>query len=223
MHLELFVSAILKILIGILLVGTLIFLPAGTFCYPNGWLFMVVLFVPVFLAGIVMMIASPSRLEKRLSAKEKSKEQRQVVSTSALMFLVGFVLAGLGVRFGWYRLPYLVSVIGAIVLLISYGLYAVVLYQNPFLSRTVEVFENQRVIDTGAYSVVRHPMYGATLLLFLAMPLVLGSLYAFIVFLVYPALIIKRIHYEEILLKKELPGYKEYCKKVKYRLVPFIW
>ena len=223
MHLELFVSAILKMLIGILLVGTLIFLPAGTFCYPNGWLFMAVLFVPVFLAGIVMMIASPCRLEKRLSAKEKSKEQRQVISASALMFLVGFVLAGLGVRFGWYRLPYLVSVIGAIVLLISYGLYAVVLYQNPFLSRTVEVFENQRVIDTGLYSVVRHPMYGATLLLFLAMPLVLGSLYAFIVFLVYPALIIKRIHYEERLLKKELPGYKEYCKKVKYRLVPFIW
>lgn len=223
MNLKLFASAMIQMLMGVLLVGVLIFLPAGTLCYHKGWLLMAVLFIPMVVAGFVMMIISPDRLKKRLSAQEQSKEQRQVILASALMFFMGFLLAGLGIRFGWYQLPHWVSVFGAIVLLIAYGLYAVVLYQNPFLSRTVEVTEDQTVIDTGLYSVVRHPMYSVSVILFLAIPLVLGSLYAFLVFFVYPAIIIKRITHEEAFLKKELSGYKEYCQKVKYRLLPLIW
>ena len=223
MNLELFISAITKMLLGILIVGILIFLPAGTFCYPGGWLLMGILFIPMFIAGIVMMVKSPKRLEKRLRSKEESKEQRFVVAGSALMFLAGFILAGLGVRFQWYQLPFSVSVIFAVLFLIAYLLYAVVIWQNPYLSRTVEVSDEQKVVDVGLYAVVRHPMYTVTLFLFLLMPLVLGSLYAFLVFLVYPALIVKRIYHEEMLLKKDLPGYQEYCNKVKYRLIPFVW
>lgn len=223
MNLGLFISAISKMLMGVLLVGILIFLPAGTFCYPSGWLLMGILFLPMFLAGIVLMIKSPERLKKRLRSKEESKEQRVVIAGSAIMFAAGFILAGLGVRFQWYQLPFSVSVIFSVLFLIAYLLYAVVICQNPYLSRTVEVSDDQNVVDTGLYSVVRHPMYGVTLLLFLSMPLVLGSLYAFLVFLAYPVLIVKRIEHEEMLLKKELPGYEEYCKKVKYRLIPFVW
>ncbi|MBR2454712.1 MAG: isoprenylcysteine carboxylmethyltransferase family protein [Clostridia bacterium] len=220
---KLFISAILKFSLGAVLVGTLIFLPAGTFEYFNGWLFMGILFIPMFLAGLVMMAKNPKLLESRLDAKEKESEQSLVVKLSGLMFLAGFIVAGLGVRFGWYTLPKPVVIASAIIFLIAYILYAEVLRENTYLSRTIEVQEGQTVIDTGLYGIVRHPMYSVTLLLFLSMPLVLGSIYSFIIFLVYPFIIAKRIKHEEEFLEKELNGYKEYKQKVKYRLIPFIW
>ena len=220
---KLFVSAILKFSLGVVLVGALIFLPAGTLAYFNGWLFMGILFVPMFLAGLVMMAKNPKLLESRLDAKEKQKEQDLVVKLSGLMFLAGFIVAGLGVRFGWYMLPKSVAIAFAVVFLIAYILYAEVLRENTYLSRTIEVQEGQTVVDTGLYGVVRHPMYSATLLLFLSMPLVLGSVYSFVIFLAYPFIIAKRIKHEEEFLEKELKGYKEYKQKVKYRLIPFIW
>lgn len=220
---KLFVSAILKFALGVILVGLLIFLPAGTFQYFNGWLFMGILFIPMFLAGLVMMAKNPKLLESRLDAKEKEAEQSLVVKLSGLMFLAGFIVAGLGVRFGWYTLPKPVVIASAIIFLIAYVLYAEVLRENTYLSRTIEVQEGQTVIDTGLYGIVRHPMYSVTLLLFLSMPLVLGSVYSFIIFLVYPFIIAKRIKREEEFLEKELNGYREYKQKVKYRLIPFIW
>ena len=220
---KLFIQAIAKFVLGVALVGALIFLPAGTFSYAYGWLFMGILFVPMFIAGLVMMAKNPSLLEKRLNAKEKLEEQSLVVKLSGLMFLVGFILAGLGVRFGWYVLPRYAVIIGAALFLTAYVLYAEVLRENTYLSRTIEVQENQKVIDTGLYGIVRHPMYSATLILFLSMPIVLGSIYAFIVFLAYPFIIAKRIKSEEAFLEKELQGYKEYKQKVKYRLIPFVW
>lgn len=223
MTIKLFIQAITKFLAGAVLVGVLIFLPAGTFSYTNGWLFMGILFVPMFFAGIVMMFKNPKLLKKRLHAKEEQKEQRLVVKLSGLMFLAGFIVAGLGVRFHWYMLPRKVVIGAALVFFVAYVLYAEVLRENTYLSRTIEVQENQKVIDTGLYSIVRHPMYSATLLLFLSMPMVLGSIYSFLVFLVYPVIIGKRIKNEEALLEKELDGYSEYMKKVKYRLIPFIW
>ena len=223
MTLKLFISAILKFSLGAVLVGLLIFLPAGTFAYFNGWLFMGILFVPMFLAGLVMMAKNPKLLESRLNAKEKETEQSLVVKLSGLMFLAGFIVAGLGVRYGWYTLPKPVVIASAVVFLIAYILYAEVLRENTYLSRTIEVQEGQKVIDTGLYGIVRHPMYSVTLLLFLSMPLVLGSIYSFVIFLVYPFIIAKRIKHEEKFLEKELNGYTEYKKKVKYRLIPFIW
>ena len=223
MTLKLFISAILKFSLGVVLVGLLIFLPAGTFAFFNGWLFMGILFVPMFLAGLVMMAKNPKLLQSRLDAKEKQKEQDLVVKLSGLMFLTGFIVAGLGVRFGWYTLPKPVVIASAIVFLIAYILYAEVLRENTYLSRTIEVQEDQKVIDTGLYGVVRHPMYSVTLLLFLSMPLVLGSVYSFVIFLAYPFIIAKRIKHEEEFLEKELNGYTEYKQKVKYRLIPFIW
>ncbi len=220
---KLLVQAIIKFLLGVILVGLLIFLPAGTLSYFNGWLLMAILFVPMFAAGIVMIFKNPELLKKRLSAKEKQKEQSLVVKLSGLMFLTGFMVAGLGIRFGWYTLPIVISIGAAAVFLAAYILYAQVLRENTYLSRTIEVQENQRVVDTGPYSVVRHPMYSATLLLFLAMPIVLGSIYSFLIFLSYPFIIAKRIKNEEDLLEKELDGYREYKQKVKYRLIPFIW
>ncbi len=220
---KLFVSAILKFTLGVVLVGALIFLPAGTLEYFNGWLFMGILFVPMFLAGLVMMAKNPKLLETRLDAKEKQKEQDVVVKLSGLMFLAGFIVAGLGVRFGWYMLPKSVAIAFAVVFLIAYILYAEVLRENTYLSRTIEVQEGQVVVDTGLYGIVRHPMYSVTLLLFLSMPLVLGSVYSFIIFSMYPFIIAKRIKHEEEFLEKELNGYKEYKQKVKYRLIPFIW
>jgi protein-S-isoprenylcysteine O-methyltransferase Ste14 len=220
---KLFVEAILKFTLGIILVGVLVFWPAGTFAFWQGWLFMGILFVPMFIAGIVMMCKNPELLKKRLTAKEKRKEQDIVVKLSGLMFIAGFVVAGLGVRFGWYTLPKVVVIIAAILFFVAYILYAEVLRENTYLSRTIEVQENQKVVDTGLYGIVRHPMYSATLLLFLAMPLVLGSVYALVIFLVYPFLIAKRIKNEEELLEQELDGYKEYKQKVKYRLIPFVW
>ena len=220
---KLFVQAIAKFLLGVVLVGVLIFLPAGTLSYVYGWVLMGILFIPMFVAGFVMMAKNPELLKKRLNAKEKLGEQSMVIKLSGLMFLTGFVLAGLGVRFGWYMLPSRVVILGAILFLIAYVLYAEVLRENTYLSRTIEVQENQKVVDTGLYAIVRHPMYSVTLLLFLSMPIVLGSIYAFIVFLAYPFLIAKRIKSEEEFLEKELDGYAEYKQKVKYRLIPFIW
>ncbi len=220
---KLFFQAIVKFLLGVILVGVLVFLPAGTFNFINGWIFMGILFVPMFIAGIVMMIKNPYLLEKRLDAKEKQSEQSLVVKLSGLMFLAGFIVAGLDFRFGWCPLPKAVSIAGAAVFLIAYALYAEVLRENTYLSRTIEVQENQKVIDTGLYGIVRHPMYSATLLLFLSMPLVLGSVISFVIFLAYPLIIIKRLKAEEEFLEKELEGYSEYRKKVKYRLIPFIW
>ncbi len=223
MTVKLFIQAIIKFLSGIVLVGMLIFLPAGTFSYFNGWLFMGVLFIPIFLAGTVMMAKNPELLKKRLNAKEKQKEQSTVVRLSGLMFLAGFIVAGLGVRFDWYILPEGVSVAACFMFLAAYALYAQVLRENTYLSRTVEVQENQKVIDTGLYGIVRHPMYSATLLLFLAMPLILGSVYSFIIFLAYPFIIARRIIHEESFLEENLEGYREYKQRVKYRLIPFIW
>lgn len=223
MTMKLFIQAIIKFLLGIVLVGILIFLPAGTISFFNGWLFMGILFVPMFLAGIVMMCKNPELLKKRLSAKEKQKEQDLVVKLSGLMFIVGFVIAGLDFRFQWWPMPRPVAIVGAVVFLVAYILYAEVLRENAYLSRTIEVQENQKVIDTGLYGMVRHPMYSATLLLFLAMPIVLGSILAFVVFLAYPFIIAKRIKHEEAFLEQELTGYAEYKQKVKYRLIPFIW
>ena len=220
---DLFLQAIIKFIAGVILVGILIFLPAGTFAYSQGWLFMTILFVPMFGAGIVMMLKNPDLLRKRLDVKEKQAEQSVVVKLSGLMFLVGFVLAGLNFRFGWIILPGWVSKGAAILFLLSYLLYAEVLRENTYLSRTIEIQENQKVIDTGLYGIVRHPMYSATVILFLSMPLVLGSIISFVVFLVYPLIIAKRIRNEEEVLEEGLEGYKDYKKKVKYRLVPFVW
>ena len=220
---KLFVSAVSKFLLGVVLVGALLFWPAGTFHFFNGWLLMGILFVPMFGAGLVMLAKNPNLLESRLKAKETQKQQDLVVKLSGLMFLAGFVLSGLGFRFGWYQLPKSVSLVGAVLFLLSYLLYAEVLRENTYLSRTIQVRENQKVIDTGLYGIVRHPMYSATLVLFLSMPLVLGSVYALAVFLVYPLLIAKRIRHEEEFLTRELPGYREYRQKVKYRLIPFVW
>lgn len=223
MTVKLFMQAIAKFISGIALVGLLLFLPAGSIRFFNGWLLMGVLFVPMFLAGIVMMIKNPGLLKSRLNAKEKQKDQGLVVKLSGLMFLTGFIVAGLGFRFGWFILPKGVAIGASAVLLAAYVLYAEVLRENTYLSRTIEVQEDQKVIDTGLYGIVRHPMYAVTLLLFLSVPVVLGSLYAFVVFLAYPFIIVKRIKGEEAFLEKELAGYCDYKKKVKYRLIPFIW
>ncbi len=223
MTLKLFFEAIGKFFAGVVLVGALLFLPAGSFEYTGAWVLMGILFVPMFFAGIVMMAKNPALLAKRLNAKEKIGEQSVVVKLSGLMFVSGFVVAGLGHRFEWYTLPEWASLAAASVFLVAYILYAEVLRENTYLSRTVEVQENQKVIDTGLYGVVRHPMYAVTLVLFLAMPIVLGSVYSFLIFLTYPFIIVKRIKSEEKFLKRELSGYGEYMKKVKYRLVPFVW
>lgn len=223
MGVKLFFEAIIKFSAGIILVGLLIFLPAGTLSFVNGWIFMGILFIPMFLAGIVMIFKNPELLRKRLDAKEKQNDQSTIVKLSGLMFLAGFIVAGLGFRFDWYMLPFGFTMAGATVFLLAYILYAEVLRENTHLSRTIEVQENQKVIDTGLYGVVRHPMYSATLFLFLSIPIVLGSVFSFIIFLLYPFLIAKRIRGEEELLEKELNGYTEYKSKVKYRLIPFIW
>ena len=223
MTIKLFISAIVKFLLGVVLVGALIFLPAGTLDYVQGWILMGILFIPMFCAGIVMMIKNPRLLASRLDAKEGRKEQSIVVKLSGLMFLCGFIVAGLGVRFEWYMLPMPVNIVGAVLFLIAYVLYAEVLRENTYLSRTIEVQEGQKVIDTGLYGIMRHPMYSATLLLFLSMPIVLGSIWSFLIFLVYPFIIAARLKDEEKFLEEELDGYREYKEKVKYRLIPFIW
>lgn len=223
MTIKLFIQAITKFIFGIILIGLLIFLPAGTLSFFNGWLFIGILFVPMFLAGIVMMIKNPDLLKSRLNAKEKQRDQSVVIKLSGLMFLAGFIVAGLDFRFEWFTLPKGVVIGASAVFVAAYILYAEVLRENTYLSRTVEVQENQKVIDTGLYGIVRHPMYSATLLLFLSMPLVLGSVYSFLIFLAYPLIIAKRIKGEEEFLEKELDGYREYKQKVRYRLIPFVW
>lgn len=220
---KLFIQAILKFLLGVVLVGALLFLPAGTFRFENAWLLLGILFIPMFIAGIVMTFKNPALLAKRLNAKEKEREQSLVVKLSGLMFIIGFVVSGLGVRFNWFRLPLWVSLVASGLFVFAYIIYAEVLRENTFLSRTIEVQDGQTVIDTGLYGIVRHPMYSATLILFLSMPLILGSIYSFIVFLAYPFIIVKRIKNEEAVLEKELAGYSDYKKRVKYRLIPFIW
>lgn len=223
MNTKLLMSAIGKFAAGFALMIALIFIPADTLRYPQGWLLMGILFIPMFIAGLVMMAKDPALLQSRLNAKEKEREQSLVVRLSATMFFVGFCLAGCSFRYGWLMLPRWVSILGAALFLMSYALYAEVLRENTWLSRTIEVQEGQQVVSTGLYGVVRHPMYAVTVVLFLSMPLVLGSALAFIVFLAYPAIIVKRIRNEEEVLARELKGYPEYMQKVRWRLIPFIW
>lgn len=223
MSMKFFLSAIAKFTLGVVLIGVLLFLPAGTMSYPQGWLLMGILFIPMFLAGLVMMAKNPALLRSRLNAKEKRGEQSLVVKLSGLMFLVGFIAAGLSFRFDWWMLPQWVSILGSVLFLASYALYAEVLRENTWLSRTIEVQEGQTVVSTGLYGIVRHPMYAVTLVLFLSMPLVLRSALAFVVFLAYPAIIAGRLLDEERFLAAELPGYSEYMQKVKWRLIPFVW
>ena len=220
---KLFGSAMLKFFSGLLLMGLLLFLPAGSFAYWQAWLLIGILFVPMFLAGLVMMVKSPELLRKRLSAKEEQSEQKQVIALSGLMFLAAFVLAGLNFRFGWLRQPRWLVWAAAVLFLLGYLLYAEVLRENAYLSRTIEVQENQKVIDTGLYGIVRHPMYAATILLFLAMPLVLASPLSFAVMLLYLPIIAKRIRNEEAVLEQGLEGYAEYRQRVKYKVIPGIW
>ena len=220
---KLFLQALSKFFCGVIAVGALLFLPAGTLWWLNGWVFMGILFIPMFCAGIVMMFKNPELLKKRLNAKEKQSEQQLVVKLSGLMFIAGFIAAGLDFRFRWTTPPLWLSWAASAVFLLAYILYAEVLRENTYLSRTVEVQENQKVIDTGLYGIVRHPMYSVTLLLFLSMPLVLGSVISFVIFLAYPVIIVKRIRNEEKVLEAELAGYAEYKKKVRYRLIPFVW
>ncbi len=219
----LFFQAIAKFILGAAVTGALLFLPAGSFGYWNAWLFMVILFVPMFFAGIVLMLKNPELLRKRLNAREREAEQGMVVKLSGVMFIAGFAAAGLNFRFGWLVLPELVSWIGAAVFLLAYVLYAEVLRENTYLSRTIEVQEGQRVIDTGLYGIVRHPMYGVTVVLFLSMPFVLGCVFSAVIFLAYPVLIARRISNEERVLERELPGYAEYKEKVRYKMIPFVW
>lgn len=220
---KLLIEALTKFFCGFLLVGLLIFLPAGTLNYAEGWLLMGLLFGPMLIAGFVMLFKTPDFLAKRLDGKEKQATQKGVVTFSGLMFLAGFVVAGLDHRFGWSRMPLWVTVAASALFLLSYGLYAEVMRENAYLSRTIKVEEGQTVVDTGLYGIVRHPMYMATIFLFLSMPVILGSWYALLVFACYPAIIIVRMKDEEALLTRELSGYEEYKKKVKYRILPFIW
>ena len=223
MHIKLFFEAIIKFMLGILIIGLLIFIPANTLNYWNGWLLMILLFIPMFMAGIVMMIKSPDLLKRRLDVKEKEIEQKKVVLYSGLMFIAGFIIAGLNYRYNWIQLPKIVVIVSSIIFVLSYILYAEVLRENVYLSRTIEVQKEQKVIDTGLYGIIRHPMYLSTLLLFLSMPLILGSIISFIIFLIYPVIICKRINNEEKVLEKELKGYSKYKKKVRYKMIPFIW
>ena len=220
---KLFAQAIGKFLVGLILFGVLLFVPAGTVCYPNGWLLIALLFIPMFIAGLVMMVKNPVLLKKRLNAKEEQKEQKAVVVLSGVMFLAAFVVAGLNFRFQWLVLPTWAVMIGAVVFLLAYAMYAEVLRENTYLSRTIEVQENQQVIDTGLYGIVRHPMYAATLFLFLSMGVILGSPFSFAILLLYIPIIAKRIKNEETVLEEGLKGYAAYKAKVTYKVIPFIW
>jgi protein-S-isoprenylcysteine O-methyltransferase Ste14 len=223
MNKKLFFQALSKFLIGLIIICILLFIPAGTLDYPNGWLFIALLFIPMFFAGIIMLFKSPDLLRRRLNAKESEDEQKTVILVSGIIFLLAFILAGLNFRFGWFKLPTIVIIIASIIFLLAYIMYAEVLRENEYLSRTVEVSENQKVVDSGSYGLVRHPMYTSTIFLFLSMPLVLDSIFSFIVMLVYPIIIIFRIRNEEKVLENELIGYKEYKEKVKYKLIPYLW
>ena len=223
MNIKLLFQALFKYILGVFIIGTLLFIPANSFDYWNGWLFMGLLFVPMFIAGIVLMIKNPELLRKRLNVREKENEQKFVLLFSGLMFLFGFIISGLNYRYKWIEIPNVVVFVSSFLFVIAYILYAEVLRENIYLSRTIEVQDNQKVIDTGLYGIVRHPMYAVTIILFLTMPLILGSIISFVIFLIYPFIISKRISNEEKVLEKELNGYKEYKKKVEYRLIPFVW
>lgn len=220
---KLLTNAIIKFISGLILMGAILFLPAGTIKYPHAWLFMALLFVPMLILGIILFVKSPELLSKRLKSKEKENAQVGVVIVSAVMFLGSFVLAGFDFRYGWSHIPVWGVVIAAVLQFAAYGMYAEVMRENAYLSRTVEIQENQKVVDTGLYGVVRHPMYTSTVLLYLAMPVVLGSWIAFVVMLFYPVIIVFRILNEEKVLEQGLEGYREYKQRVKYRLIPFIW
>ena len=220
---KLFAQALIKFFAGLFLVGLLLFLPAGTFAYPHAWRLIGILFVPMFAAGLIMMKKNPALLRKRLNAREEQSEQKSVIALSGLMFLSAFIIAGLNYRFGWVTLPEWISYAAIVFFLLGYALFAEVLRENTYLSRTVSVQENQKVIDTGLYGMIRHPMYLSTLILFLSMPLVLGSLISFIIMLAYLPIIAKRIRNEEQVLEKGLQGYAEYRKRVRYKVIPFVW
>lgn len=220
---KLFFEAIYKFILGVVMIALLLFLPAGTLGFWNAWLLMGLLFIPMFIAGIILMIKNPDLLRKRLDAKEKEGEQKKVIGMSAIIFILGFVLAGLDFRNGWTDMPLWVVMSASVIFIISYILYAEVLRENTYLSRTIEVQENQKVIDTGLYGIVRHPMYFATILLFLSFPIILGSWVSFAIFCFFPFLLVKRIKNEEEVLEKGLKGYKEYRQKVKYKMIPFVW
>ena len=220
---KLFVQGITKFLLGIILVGVLLFIPAGTLDYINAWLLMGLLFIPMFIVGILLMIINPDLLKRRLDAKEKEQEQKEVIVLSGLMFITGFIIAGLNYKYNWITLSNTTVVIASILFVISYLLYGEILRENSYLLRTIKVEKDQKVVDTGFYGIIRHPMYAVTIPLFLSMPIILNSPISFIIFLIYPFIIIKRINNEEKVLEKELKGYKEYQKKVKYKLIPFIW
>ena len=223
MNIKLFFSALTKFLLGLVLVGVLLFLPAGSFSYTGGWIFISLLFIPMLVLGAVLLIKAPELLEKRLSAKEEESTQKGVVAASGLLFFVGFVIAGLDHRFGWSHVPMWLVIVSSVILLASYALYAEVMRENAYLSRTIEVQEGQKVVDTGLYGIVRHPMYAVTVWLFLSIPLVLGSFWSLLCFLPYPIIMAVRILNEEKVLTEGLDGYADYKKKVKYRLIPFIW
>ncbi len=220
---KLAVQALLKFVMGLVLAGAVLFLPAGGFHYGNGWLFLGLLFVPIFLLGVILLIKAPELLEKRLNAKEKEDTQKGVVAISGLLFFAGFLIAGLDYRFGWSRVPVWVVIAASTVLLISYAFYAEVMRENAYLSRTVEVQRGQTVVDTGLYGIVRHPMYAVTIWLFLSIPLVLGSWWSLLCFVHYPVLMVLRIRNEERVLERDLTGYSDYKKRVRYRLIPFVW
>ena len=220
---KLLLNAIIKFVLGIVMIGGLLFIPAGTFKYWNAWLFMALLFIPMFFVGLVLFLKNKELLAKRLNSKEKEKTQKNVILITVIIFFASFIIAGLDFKYNLTRLPNGVVILGAIILLISYGLYIEVMRENTYLSRTVEIQENQKVIDTGLYGMVRHPMYMATTFLYLSFPLVLGSLISFLILLLFPLVLVKRIKNEEDVLEKGLDGYKEYKQKVKYRLIPFIW
>ena len=216
-------EALIKIASGIFLLGLLLFVPAGTIQWLDGWLLMIILFVPMFFAGLLMYAKAPDLLRSRLRAKETQSEQKDVIKYSGLMFLAAFIIAVLNYRFQWIVMPRAVVWIGVVIFLLAYCFFGEVLRENQYLSRVIEVQEDQTVVDTGLYGIVRHPMYTATVLLFLSMPLVLNSLISFIIMLAYIPIIVKRIKNEEEVLEQDLKGYKEYKQKVKYRLIPFIW
>lgn len=223
MDAKLFFQALVKFLIGSILIAILLFVPAGTLKYSNGWLFIALLFISMFIAGIIMFVKSPELLKRRLNGKEEEDEQKTVILISGIMFLLSFIIAGLNFRFGWFKLPQTAIIIASLLFLMGYIMYAEVMRENVYLSRTVEVSENQKVVDRGLYGIVRHPMYTSTILLFLSMPLILDSIFSFAIMLIYPIIITYRIKNEEKVLERELEGYREYKQKVKYKIIPFIW
>ena len=220
---DLFIQAIKKFLLGLIIVGVLLFIPAGTINYPNAWLFLSLLFIPMFIVGIILMFKDPDLLKRRLNADEKESEQKLVLLVSGVMFISSFIIAGLNFRFNWNHLPQIIVIIASILFLLAYAMYGEVLRENKYLARTVKVEEDQKVVDTGLYEIVRHPMYTSTILSFLTIPLILGSIYSFIICLIYPIILSFRIKNEEKVLEKELNGYEQYKQKVKYRILPFVW